>query len=109
MLDSTFARLRAAGVLLGSGGGSHVTLAHTGTDLPQVVRFQSAEKSNLAEMNDLAIPLCSKLQLLKRCPILCAQTEDVDAEPETGPVSKMSRCVRRVRLPGRTAWTPDTV
>ena len=125
-------------------------LVGAGPHLLEVVGLERAEEANLAEVDDLDLPLGREVELLERRPVLRAEAEHVDAEadrcrpaarrrrcqgqrrrakrlqegtaigsgeewatdrtsftafssgsadyPRAGAMSKMSRCVRRVRL-----------
>ena len=50
--------------------------------LPQVVGLEAAEEPDLAEVDDFDLPLRGEIHLLERRPVLGAEAEHVDAEPD---------------------------
>ena len=55
-------------------------LVGAGADASQVVGLERAEEADLAEVDDLDVPLRREVQLLERRPVLRAQAVHVDAE-----------------------------
>ena len=63
---------------------SNTELFGVPADGPQIVRLQTADETNLREVDDFGLLRGAVVQQLKRGPILRAQAEEIDAELDGG-------------------------